>query len=234
MITGRTFFSVLGVVVWLAGSHPAAGQGVAGELRDRDRDRALPGARLYLLNEAGVAVDSTFTGPDGRYRLAAPAAGLYVVYFQIDGWASMGSEHMQLGADTVVEFAFRVPLIHNTAMRQMSDIIGGDARLQSSLPEICGEALQPAVSGLLVGVVRLRATREPVAGARVAVSTTDAGVARSTISGGNGIYILCNVPLGPAVEIVAAAPDGRLIERTDVEIRAGTISWYDLSLGPRR
>lgn len=235
MITTRVLLVVSFVLAWFAASSsPAAGQGVRGDLRDRDRDRVLPGARLYLLNDAGAAVDSTLTAPDGSYRLAAPSAGVYVVYFQIDGWASVGSEHMRLGADTVVEFAFRVPLIHNSAMRQMSDIIGGDARLQSSLPEICGEALQPAVSGLLVGVVRLRATRKPVAGARVAVSTADAGVTRSTISGENGVYILCNVPLGAAVEIVAEAPDGRLIERTDVEIRAGTISWYDLSLGPRR
>lgn len=220
------------VLVWLAAAGPVEGQGVRGDLRDRDRDRVLPGARLYLLDGSGAMVDSTLTGRDGGYRLKAPSAGEYVVYFQIDGWASVGSEPMRLRADTVIEFAFRVPLIHNNAMRQMSDVMAGDARLQASLPEICGEALQPAVAGLLLGVVRMRATREPLAGARVSVVRGN-GVARSTLSGENGVYILCNVPVGSAVEITAEAPDGMMVEVTEVEIRAGTISWYDLSLGPR-
>jgi hypothetical protein len=115
----------------------------------------------------------------------------------------------------------------------MRDIINMDERLQASLPEICGEPLRPWEAGLLVGVIRVRATGEPVAGARVAVAAPGTGVARSTLSSENGIYILCNVPLGPAVEIIVEAPDGTT-ERTDVEIRAGTVSWYDLSIGPRR
>ena len=212
---------------------PAAGQGVRGELRDQDRERPIPGARLYLLDEGGTPVDSTSTNEGGRYRLTAPSAGGYVVYFQIDGWASIGSERLRLEADSVVEFEFRVPLIHNTAMRQMSDMMSMDARLQTSLPEICGEVLRPAEAGLLVGVVRLRGPREPVAGVRVAVSTQGT-VARSTLSGGNGVYVLCNVPVGSAVEITAQGPDGGTVAVTDVEIRPGTISWYDLLLGRRR
>jgi hypothetical protein len=42
------------------------------------------------------------------------------------------------------------------------------------------------------------------------------------------------VPVGANVEIVAESPDGTYSEATEVEIRAGTISWYDLSLRPRR
>jgi hypothetical protein len=115
----------------------------------------------------------------------------------------------------------------------MSELISTDERLQSSLPEICGEALRPWEAGLLVGVVRARATSEPIAGARVAVATGGTGVTRATLSSDKGIYILCNVPLGPAVEIIAETPDGT-VERTQVEIRAGMVSWYDLPVGPRR
>ena len=56
----------------------------------------------------------------------------------------------------------------------------------------------------------------------------------SAISGGNGVYVLCNVPVGSAVEITAQGPDGGTVAVTDVEIRPGTISWYDLLLGRRR
>jgi hypothetical protein len=228
-------FRVFCFLLCLAASAGATmGQAVVGELRDRDGGGVVPGARLYLLDVAGSAVDSTLTGRDGGYRLTASTPGEYVVYFQIDGWASFGSEPMRLEADSVAEFAFRVPLIHNRAVRQMSAMMAGDPRLQASLPEICGEALQPEVAGLLVGIVRMRSTRQPVAGARVAVSSGGSGVARSTISGDTGVYILCNVPLGAAVEIIAASPDGTHSEATEVEIRAGTISWYDLSLRPRR
>jgi hypothetical protein len=227
----RAIFAI--VVLAGAMAAPAAAQAVRGDLRDADRDRLLPGARLYLLDEDGIAVDSTLTDGAGRYHLAAPVAGDYVVYFQIDGWASYGSEPLRLTAGSVADPGFRVPLIRIDAIRQMSDMVRADERLQSSLPEICGGALRQWEAGVLLGVVRERASGDPIAGARVAVATAGAGVARSTLSGEAGIYILCNVPLGPAVELMATAPDGTT-ETTDVEIRAGTISWYDLPLGPRR
>jgi hypothetical protein len=108
-----------------------------------------------------------------------------------------------------------------------------EQRLQDALPEICGEAFRPWEAGLLVGVVRVRATREPLAGARVTVATSSDGVTRSTLSNERGTYVLCNVPTGPEVQIIVEAPDGTR-ETTTVEIRAGTASWYDLPMGPRR
>lgn len=218
--------TVLALMFLLAPAPPTHAQAVGGDLRDVDGDRPLPGARLYLLDD-GVAVDSTRTDRGGRFHLAAPRAGEYVVYFQIDGWASVGSEPLRLDAGTVVDFKFRVPLVPHAAMRQMSDMIRMDERLQTSLPEICGEPLRLWEAGLLVGVVRRRATGQPIAGASVAVASADDVVARSTLTSRDGIYVLCNVPVGSAVEIIVESPDGT-IERTDVEIRAGTVSWYDL------
>lgn len=224
--------ALVALILLLAAAAPASAQAVLGELRDADRDRAVPGARLYLLEPGGSAVDSTFTDEAGRFRLAAPERGVYTVYFQIDGWASVASQPVPLGAGAVTDFVFPVQLVSSTALRHMSELISADERLQSSLPEICGEALRPWEAGLLVGVVRARATSEPIAGARVAVATGPADVARATLSSDRGIYILCNVPLGAAVQITVEAPDGT-VERTEVEIRAGMVSWYDLPVGPR-
>jgi hypothetical protein len=210
---------------------PAGAQAVRGELRDEDRGQPLPGARLLLLNDDGMATDSTVTDRAGRFRLAAPGAGTYTVYFRADGWAGVPSEPLRLPADATIEFDFRVPLIATAAIRHMSDVIGREPQLQQSLPQICGEPFRGWEAGLLVGIVRRRASGEAIPHAMVAVGTGSA--ARSTFSSGNGVYILCNVPVGPAVKITIETPDGTT-EVTDVEIRAGTASWYDLPVGPRR
>ena len=222
----------LATILLLITATPAAAQAVRGQLREADRDRPIPGARLYLLDEAGGAVDSTLSDASGRFRLRAPAAGVHSLFFQIDGWASIPSEPLSLEPGATTEFLFRVPLVASDALRQMSEIIRTETRLQESLPEICGEPFRPWEAGLLIGVVRVRATSEPIAGASVTVASAHDGTARSTLSSDRGIYILCNVPAGPAVRITAAPPSG-IAETIEVEIRAGSASWYDLPLGPR-
>ena len=227
----RSALAVIAIVA--AAVAPASAQVVRGELRGADAGQPVPGARLHLLSESGVAVDSTITDRAGGFRLHAPAGGVYVVHFQMDGWASITSEPVQLETGATTDFDFRVLLVPGAALRQMSEMIARDERMQTALPDLCGEELRSWEAGMLVGVVRLRATRAPVAGARVSVSTPGGDVIRSTLSGESGIYILCNVPPGPAVDVSAAMPDGAG-ESTDVEIRAGTVSWYDILLGPRR
>jgi hypothetical protein len=225
--------STLALLVLCTAAAPAAAQQVQGEVRDADRDRPLPGARLLLLDDDGVPVDSARTDAAGRYRLRAPAAGPYTVYFRVDGYAGVPSDPLPLAAGTTTEFVFRVPLVSVAAVRQMADVIGMEQRLQESLPELCGEPFRAWEAGLLVGVVRSRATRQPIPGARVVAVSADGDVARSTISSENGVYVLCNLPVGPAVVIRIEAPDGTM-ETTDVEVRAGSASWYDLPVGPRR
>jgi hypothetical protein len=212
---------------------PVVAQAVRGDLRDADRDRLLPGARLLLLNEAGAAVDSTHTDRAGRFHLTAPHAGSYTIYFRVDGWAGVPSDPIRLAEGATTDYEFRPPLVATTAIRQMSDVLGMEPRLQQALPEICGEPFRGWEAGLLVGVVRRRASGAPVPGALVAVAAAAGPVVRSTFASENGVYVLCNVPVGSAVTITIEAPDGAS-ETTDVEIRAGTASWYDLPIGPRR
>jgi hypothetical protein len=215
----------------LAATVPAArAQAVEGTLRDAAGERPLPGARLYLVDDAGLPADSVLTDRAGRFRLTAPAPGLYRVVFQIDGWATVPSDPMALESGSTVRLDFDVPLVSVAGLRQTGDRIRMEPEFQAALPEICGEAFRPWEAGILVGVVRSRATREPLAGARVAVATEQDGITRSTLSNERGTYILCNVPVGSSVRIIAESPDG-VVETTEVEIRAGTVSWYDLPLG---
>lgn len=224
---------VLAAALALLAAAPAAAQSVRGELRDADRDRPLPGARLLLLDDDGVTVDSTLTDRTGRYRLTAPAPGRYLIYFRIDGYASVPSDALELAAGTVTEATFRPPLIANAAVHEMSEIMRMESRLQDALPELCGEPFRAWEAGLLVGTVRQRANREPIPGAIVSVLGDDGAAARSTVASAAGVYVLCNVPVGPEVRIEVRTPDG-VVEVTDVEIRAGTASWYDMPTGPRR
>jgi hypothetical protein len=212
---------------------PAYGQVVEGVAREADRDRPLPRAPLFLVDHQGMAVDSVLTDPAGRFRLAAPSPGAFNVLFQMDGWVVVPFDPVDLAPGQTVALDLSVPLISMAALTRMGELLRMEQRLQDALPEICGEAFRPWEAGLLVGVVRVRATREPLAGARVTVAIAGGGVARSTVSNERGTYVLCNVPTGPEVQIIAEAPDGTR-ETTTVEIRAGTASWYDLPLGPRR
>lgn len=216
-----------------AAAQPAVAQAVVGAVRDQERDLPIPGARLYLLTDAGAVADSVRADRNGRYRLTAASPGEHVLVFHLDGWATVTSDPVVLNDGAPTQFEFRVPLIGSAAIRQMSDVISTESRLQDSLPEICGEPFRAWEAGLLVGTVRSRATGTPIAGARVSVGAPGTAGARSTVSSENGVYVLCNVPLGGDVTITAAAPDGTR-ESTTVEIRPGTASWYDLPLGPRR
>jgi hypothetical protein len=226
----RTLLALTGLLC--ASVAPTVAQAVTGEVREAGADRPIPGARLLLLDDAGQAVDSSRSDRAGRFRLGARRAGSYTVYFRMDGWAGVPSEPIRLEAGAASTLEFRVPLVSTAALRDMSTILDLEPRLQESLPEICGEPFRGWEAGLLVGVVRRRGGREPVAGARVAVAGTD-GLARATLSTESGVYFLCNVPIGAAVVVTIETPDGGT-ETTDVEIRAGTASWYDLPIGPRR
>jgi hypothetical protein len=211
---------------------PAVAQTVRGDVRAADTNRPLPGARLLLIDANDTAVDSTRADRESRFRLTAPAPGEYVVYFHVDGYASVPSEAVRLERGATVELAFRPVLVANAAIRQMSEVLRTSDWLQQSLPEICGEPFRAWEAGLLVGVVRRRADREPIAGARVSL-IAEGDDARTAISSESGVYVLCNLPVGPAVPLRVETPDG-LLETTDVDIRAGTASWYDLPVGPRR
>jgi hypothetical protein len=227
------FVLLAGLTLLAGGATGGVAQEVQGVVLDEARGRPLPGATLRLFDDAGVPVDSATADRAGRFRLTAPTPGPHFVVFQLDGWATVPSNPLDLATGHTTAFEFRVPLVSAAALRQMGDILRMEPWLQEALPEICGEEFRPWEAGLLVGVVRVRATREPLAGARVAVATAAGGTTRSTVSNERGVYVLCNVPVGPAVSITAEAPDGAR-ETIEVEIRPGTASWYDLPLGPRR
>lgn len=210
---------------------PAGAQAVHGQLLDAERGVPLPGARLLLVTDAGAVLDSTVSDGQGRYRLKAPGPGSYALYFDMDGWAGVPSDQLELKQGATTVFDFRVPLLSDAEARRISEIITADRSLQRPLPELCGEPVRAWEAGLLVGVVKERGSERPVAGARIGVA--GGGGTRETVSNDKGIYVLCNVMAGSAVKIVVTGPQG-VSETVTVEVRAGTVGWYDLYSGGRR
>jgi hypothetical protein len=207
-------------------------QTIRGELRDAERGRLIPGARLVLVTSSALAVDSTTSDEGGRFQLTAPDAGIYAINFELDGWAGILSDTLHLTSRTARSYTFRVRLVSNDALQHIASILDMEARLQGSLTQICGEPFRGWEAGLLIGVVRDRASQRPIARARVSVAAGGAA-ARTTLSGDNGVFVLCNVPTGNAVAIVATTTNG--VKQTyTLEIRAGNARWYDLLIDPAR
>ena len=211
---------------------PARAQIVRGELRDSERDRPIAGARLLLVTNSASVVDSTSSDASGRFQLTAPAPGAYAISFELDGWAGVLSDTLHLTARAARDYTFRVRLVSNEALKYIGNILDMESRLQGSVTEICGEPFRGWEAGILVGVVRDRATRRPVARARVSVAHNGAA-ARSTLSGDTGVFVLCNVPAGNAITITAVPQAGAEHTYT-LEIRAGSARWYDLHVASAR
>lgn len=207
-------------------------QTVRGTVRDDEHRRPIPGARLQLVDGAGASVDSARADAQGGYVLRARAPGTHFIAFALEGYASFSSDTLQLAAGGRT-FDFRVPLVSSAALRNITEIMHADARLQESLPEICGEPFRPWEAGLLIGVVRERGSERPVGGVRVSAPGTAESDVRATLSTEKGVFVLCNVRVGKAVPVTLQVP-GRAPERSDVEIRAGTVAWSDLLVAARR
>jgi hypothetical protein len=252
-----SYRSVIGLSASLAlTAAPAVAQVIRGQVLDADRGQPIPAARLLLITEAGATLDTTMSDGQGRFRLEAPAPGSYLVYFATEGWAGVPSDQLRLKRGVTTDFVFRVPLLTHAEVNRIAEIITADGRLQRPLPELCGEPVRAWEAGLLVGVVRERGSDRPVAGARIAVAGADSsgraasgrlradaesrerqaggdGGTRATVSSAKGVYVLCNVLAGPAVKLVITSPQG-FTETTQVEVRAGTVGWYDLPVRTRR
>lgn len=236
-LTGTLAAAVLTMVGLLAlvDALPAAAQTVRGTLVEHPSGAPLPRGAVFLLDSAGVVVDSTRSTAAGAFALRAPAAGGYTLYFSHPGYASVPSDRIQLAPGDTVEHRFSVPLISGAAIRRMSEVLDLETRLQGNLTELCGEPLRSWEAGIVVGVVRQRSGGRPLAEAVVLVEAPalDGGhtFRRAAITSANGVYVICNVPAGSATMRTELA--GFRTDDGPVEVRAGTVAWYDVTLRAR-
>ena len=247
--------AILAAILLAAG--PTTAQVLRGTVVDADRGVAVDGAIVLLVDSVGAVIDSTATDPDGRYRVTAPDPGSYMLHVAREGYLSY-STSIAAGPGTSVEHRVEMPVISNRAARVMNEVIQRETALQAPWGELCGEPVRPWEAGVLVGVTRNRTTMEPVPRAVVRLAPDGraeggADSARATPASGQepgghgtegepwprtriatetGAFWFCNVPRG-RVRVVARA-DGYATDRFEADIRAGTISWYDVVLRPVR
>lgn len=216
-------------------SGPASAQVVRGTLVGLPDGEPLPRGHVALMDSAGTPVDSTRAGTDGTFTLAAPEAGPYLLYFSHPDYAAVPSELLDLTTGDTLTYRFEVPLVGGAALRRISETFDLETRLQGDIVELCGERPRPWEAGILVGTVRRRADRQPLAGAVVRVTAPGQAEAepfrKATVSSANGVYVICNVPEGPATLRTDLA--GYRTDEGPVEAHAGTIGWYDVFLRKR-
>jgi hypothetical protein len=171
---------------------------VEGVVWDSVARAPLAGARVLLSGTGTEAV----AGPDGRYRLEAPAPGSYAITFT----------HPALGA-----------LSAAVAPRTVAVAAGATARADLAVPAPArvAAALCPNARGASMGVVTGRVTGVAPEGVAVRATWKRFDVGASTVGsrGGwsetrpdaAGVYVLCDVPEDTQVEVaVHSAPPGRV------------------------
>ena len=105
---------------------PAFGEG-SGALTGIVRDTggaALPGVTVRLVGASGVA-GSTVSGPDGRYRLTAPA-GVYTLRFELTGFSPRAVENMLVrgGSESPLDVTMQVGGLSESVMVTGNAIVG--------------------------------------------------------------------------------------------------------------
>jgi Carboxypeptidase regulatory-like domain len=212
----------------------AAGQSVEGVLIDSQSGRPVPRATLRLIDSADAVHDSTTSDRSGRFRLTGGASGRYVISAARDQYASVLSGSVPLEVGRTVSYTMEVPPLSIAAMTQIRETMTRNERLRSGVVALCRGRMNPLEGGILMGVVRARRSREPLEAARATIANSSAGDTGATptaITDPHGTYLFCFVPEGDAVEVLVEAV-GFLPATQTVEIRRGTISWYDFRLRP--
>jgi hypothetical protein len=231
---------VVAVLVTIALAECAAAQTVAGTVVSADFDRPVPGANVVLFDTALTALDSTVTDRSGRFRLATPRAGEFVLIVRLEGYLSMSASVRVRDGETTTR-RIELPLVSVGAAAVMREAIARESALQLPLDELCEEPLRPWEAGVVVGVTRDRRTLEPVPEVLVTLepeaalatgpdrsASGDAAATYTRMSTASGAYWFCNVPSGRARLVARAGARGA--DTSWVTIRAGTVSWSDAIL----
>ena len=213
----------------------AGAQAIDGVLVDAQSGRVITSATVLLFSEAGQPVDSTRTSRRGQFTLTAPDRGSYLISALRDGYASILSNPIALRNDETVSYRMEIPPLSTTNLMQMSDALSTNRRLGEGLSDVCSGRMNPLEGGILLGVVRGGTERTPIAGAKAVLRMPAGPGVRpdstlTAVTDGQGAYLLCFAPAGDSISVTVAA-DGWQSSTQPVQVKPGTISWYDFDLG---
>ena len=219
----------LALALWAG---PAVGQSVQGVVVDAQTGRPVPGAVLSLMGPDLTRHDTITSDRNGQFKLTASIPGTYVIAAARDAYASVVSDGITIEAHTTVSYRFELAPLSLRNMEQIAEALERNARLRSGVIELCKGRMNPEKGGILLGVVREYGTGDLLSGAiaRFVPPEGDRTVEISTaVTDRYGTYVFCFVPAGTDVGVsVGASGFGDSFQ--SVEIRSGTISWYDFRL----
>jgi len=224
--------TVPALVLALLTALPAAAQSVVGVIVDARTGAPVPGVFLTLIDDEDVAHDTVRTDRRGQFELRAGGLGRYVIGAEREEYASVLSDGILVPATGSVSFTMELPPVSMSNLRQMAETMDRNERLRGGVVELCRGRMNPLEGGILLGVVRESGSGDPVAGAVAHLPPNDRDdVPGTAVTDRHGTYLFCFVPQGQEV-VVRVEAEGYRPSEQGVEIRSGTISWYDFRLRP--
>lgn len=206
---------------------PATGATVSGVVFDSIAKAPLAGAIVQLVAADNPALLGRTTTSDaiGEYTLSDVPAGRYALGFLHPMLDSLGVDIPPRNVNVASGQSFRVDVG-----------IPSPARLRAA---ICGPSRQDSI-GVLIGFVRDAQAELPLPGVTVTAEWLEftlgrAGVVRATprrvaTTGENGWFVLCNVPSGGIVALVAAK-GADSTGRIEVQVPVSGFARRELYLG---
>lgn len=224
------------VVALLASTVDLAAQTVQGSLVESDDGAPINGATVILLDQGGTEVGRGSTDAQGAFQLEAPAAGIYMVMVEREGYANHLTDTFALAADETypLDLTLRSQHVGETGLSAM-DTLEGAALVAAAISNACRDEFVPGLHGIAFGIIRDEESGDPIPGAAARLRWKPAdgpGVSRqerTTRTDEVGAYLVCDLPAGRDVEVTPTI-DG--IDGDDVtfRVRAGTMSKHDLTI----
>lgn len=196
----------------------------------------VEGATATLVDAAFQQVDRGVTDADGRYRLAAPAPGDYMVLVDVEGYSSQVSELLSVGEGdtTTLDVEIAGQKVGERALSQ-ADTLSDAELLAALIADACRNEFIRNIHGILLGSVRDAATGSVIPGATITVQ----GGRRSALSpfgsriqvrtDNDGVFLVCKAPAAQDLKIQAVV-EGTEGEETVARVQPGTMKRLDLTI----
>lgn len=198
-------------------SRPAAPASAAieGVLRNPAR-RAVAGATIAVSDSSGAEVRKTITGRDGRYTLEDLPPGAYVLTADRAGFVPLPRRDIRLEAGEVFDL--------DITLQEMPT--GPETTRRIDQPRLPRQVTPTTAA--IEGTVRNQAGLG-VGGVSVTVRDISGAQNFNTITGGDGIYRLLEVPPG-SYELRTDSPGFESFERPNIRLDAGEVFDLDVIL----
>lgn len=209
---------------------PLSAQEVRGVVVDQATGVPIEGVTVLLLGGDYQQHGAMATDDEGRFALAAPRPGEYVVVAQVTGYTTLVSPTIQLLRGQARQHRFEIKTLGWSPEPAPEPEYTAES-MARALALMCEGENDLAEQGILVGIVRDSLTSIPLPEVDTRLEWTEGGRLRqrSRISGPDGSFVFCDAPAGKARHLSAEVA-GLASSGTTFEVRRGMIKRKDVYL----